>query len=654
MQENENQYSRDALGRRKAVLLIAGILIVLAAICIVVFLFRDKTKASTGTGGTAVIAPDRIGQISDEVSEQVLDTLLAGILTDMVKNSVKEELTENKIYEIVSGGDVEVIQIGEAQLRALVAKMLDELGIAGDGVLTDAQQDAVKLAIDQILQETLSNISVTQLLTDEEKKRLEDQLKKELSGLLQEQVKNSTYKLTDGDLSKIKNSLNLENLVRSTVNTITKQQLNKIEANIINRIKKSIKTPVKGVDYLTAAEIKSIQDAVQKEVGKEVQKQIEGLASKMNNVKEAVSVLKKQVAELQKLDKEKSSDIIKLQKSVTEINTSIKYINSVTKELTGAIDISGSSLEKVSGTGSEILSAKVSVSNMTIAEFVDILAGNDQVYTGAIQELNKIVGQLQEENGRQDEVFGKSLTELKDSLGENGKELEAVREQLEQSGEAFRKQLEQASEALKQQLEQQSGAFRKQLESERQARQEADERLKDQADETDALIGSKAEAGKIEGNTVFEKIGAIVKILSSEGIEGLRNALQGVGGAETMEEGIRNIQTGMGETDARVDELEKEKWYSDITLLAEGQEGKSGYHYQESGSAYVYQIPLVREGDKIQLDDDDTAVVVTFQEPGRLPSNVAFSTSGNDLLITFTNKPTRNIGIVSIHVYKEK
>lgn len=654
MQENENQYGQDVAGRRKVILIITGILMLLAAVCIVIFLLRDKTKASTGTGGTAVIAPDRIGQISDEVSEQVLDTLLAGILTDMVKNSVKEELTEDKIYKIVSNGDVEVIQIGDAQLRALIAKMLEDLGISGDGILSDAQQEAIRLAVDQMLQESLSNISVTQLLTEEEKKQLEDRLKRELSKLLQEQVKNSTYKLTDEDLSKIKNSLHLENLVKSTVNQITRQQLTKLETNIINRMKKSVKTPVKGVDYLTDAEIKSIQETIQKKVGREVLKQIESLASKMNDVKEAVSVLKKQVAQLQKQDKEQSSDIIKLQKSVTEINASIKYINSVTKELTGAINISGSSLEKVSGTGSEILSAKVSVSNMTIAEFVDILAGNDKVYTGAIQELNKIVGQLQEENGRQDEAFGKSLTELKDSLGENGKELEDVREKLAQSGETFQKQLEKTSEDLKKQLEQQSGLFREQLESERQARQEADENLQKKTDETNALIGDKAQAGKIEGNTIFEKIGAIVKILSLEGIEGLRNALKGIGGAETVEDGIRNIQTGMEASDARINELEKEKWYSDITLLAQGQEGNSGYHCQESGSAYVYQIPLITEDDNIRLEEDDTAIVVTFREPGRLPSNVAFSTSGSDLFITFTNKPTRNIEIVSIHVYKEK
>ena len=116
-----------------------------------------------------------------------------------------------------------------------------------------------------------------------------------------------------------------------------------------------------------------------------------------------------------------------------------------------------------------------------------------------------------------------------------------------------------------------------------------------------------------------------------------------------------SLNTGLTDARARVGELEKEKWLSNLTLLAQPQqEGGTGYAYQESGSAYVYQIPLVTEKDQIQLGDDDTSIVVNFKKPARLPSNVAFSVSGNDLLISFVQRPSRNIDIVSIHVYKEK
>ncbi len=60
------------------------------------------------------------------------------------------------------------------------------------------------------------------------------------------------------------------------------------------------------------------------------------------------------------------------------------------------------------------------------------------------------------------------------------------------------------------------------------------------------------------------------------------------------------------------------------------------------------------EEDQIDLSEEDTSIVVEFKRPDRLPSNVALTTSGNDLLISFTNRPTRNIQITTIHVYKEK
>ena len=175
-----------------------------------------------------------------------------------------------------------------------------------------------------------------------------------------------------------------------------------------------------------------------------------------------------------------------------------------------------------------------------------------------------------------------------------------------------------------------------------------------QIDETNKLIGDKEDAGKVEGSTIFEKIGSIIKILSADGIEGLVRALQNVGGAQTIEEGVDHLNTDLLDARERISILEKEKWYSDITLLADMQGNTAGYTYQENGAAYVYQIPLVTEEDQIDLSEEDTSIVVEFKRPDRLPSNVALTTRGNDLLISFTNRPTRNIQITTIHVYKEK
>lgn len=642
MEQNENQYGDSRC--RKIAFLAGGLLIILAAAMLVIYLFTDRTRASTGEGEAVRITPERIEQISDDVSKRVLDTLSTDILADRIRHAVSEELKGDKIYEILSDGDIEVVAVGEDELRDVIAVLLDDLGISSDGVFNDEQKKYIRLAVEDALQDALAQISVSQLLTEEERTRLEERLKQELSETLKVQIQNSSYALTDQDLEKLKKSMNIESMIQGAVNKITKQQLEALKTNIIASVKKSIHTPVKGVDYFTDADIKQIQNKVLKEANKETLSQIEKLTAKISEVKTSVNSLTDQIKELKTLDKEQTADIKKLQTSITNINNSIQHINSVTEQLANAITVTGANLEKVTGSGSDLASASLSTKNLTIAEFVDILAGNGQLYTRAIQELNKIVKQLKDENAKQDENFDKAVKQLEHSLDDNGKVLEDTKAELEKN-----------DQELKNQLDEQSEVLQKQLDEEKKEREEADEKLQKQADAADARTGDPKDAGNIEGETVFQKIGSIVKILSKDGIHGLFEALQGIGGAETVGEGMENLHTDLQDARARVAELEKEKWLSNITLLAQPhQEGVSGYAYQESGSAYVYQIPLVTEEDAIHLEDHDTAIVVEFKKPGRLPSNAALSTSGNALLISFVNRPARNIEIVSIHVYKEK
>lgn len=646
MEQNENQY--EEIDRTKVAFLIGGLLIILLAILLVIYLFTDRTNASTGEGEAVRITPERIQQISDDVSERVLNTLEADILAERIQKAVAEQLKGDKIYELLSDedfdGNIKITAVGEEELRDMIIALLAELGISGDGGLTPEQKKYIRLAVEEALEDALSQANVTQQLTAEEKQRMEERIRQELSETLKMYIQSSSHGMTQQDLERLKNALHVESMIQGSVEKITKQQLETMKKNIIASIKKSIKTPVKGVDYFTDADIKLIQKKVLQAANKELFSQIEKLTAKISEVQSSVNTLTQQVQALKTLDQQKSSDIQKLQTSITNINQSIQHINSVTEQLSNAIMISGNNLEKVTGSGSEIQSSQVSTGNLTIAQFVDILAGNDQIYTRAIQELNRIVKQLKDENIKQDENFDKAVKDLEHSLDDNGKALEDTKAALEKN-----------DQELKNQLDKQQSDFEKDLEDEKKARQEADEKLQKQADDTDALIGDAEDAGKVEGDTIFQKIGSIIKILSKDGISGLFEALQGIGGAETVEEGMENLHSGVTDAQSRVGELEKEKWLSNITLLAQSQqEGASGYMYQESGSAYVYQIPLVTEEDPIRLEDEDTSIVVEFKKPGRLPSNVALSTSGNALLLSFANKPTRNIDIVSIHVYKEK
>ncbi|MDE6970935.1 MAG: hypothetical protein K2P69_14435, partial [Eubacterium sp.] len=457
---------------------------------------------------------ERIIQISDEVTDRVLDTLNKDILADRIHKAVEEQLKGETIYEILSDGDVKVTAVGEDELRDVIAILLEESGISGDGILTDDQKEYIRLAVGQALEDALLQISVSQLLTDEERERLENQLKRELTETLKAQIQNSTGQLTGRELEQLKNALNIERLIQGEVDKITKQQMQTLKAQILASIKK----PVKGVDYFTDADIRLIQDRVLKAAKKELFSQLEKLTRQISEVKTSVNTLTSQVKELKALDKEKTADIKKLQTSITTINNSIQHIHTVTEQLAEAITVSGRHLEKVTGSGSEIRAESVSDRNLTIAEFVDILAGNDQIYTGAIRELNKIVKQLKDENIKQDENFERAVSQLEHSLNDNGKALEDAKAALEKSDQELKNQLQKSDQELRDQLEKDSDSLTQKLEEEKKAREEADEKLRERADAADALTGDPKEAGRIEGDTVFQKIGAIVKILSKDGI----------------------------------------------------------------------------------------------------------------------------------------
>ncbi len=661
MQQEEFEYGE--IDRKKVALVVIGIVIALLAVFLAVYLFTDRTDAAIGGSNVAVIAPERIEQISEEVSGQVLEKLRTEILAQLVSQSIEEELSADRVYEVLKDKEVEFGQLSRREIKNIVLKILSKQGIGvhtGDGdttsVFTKKQETQIREVVEKTLKDSLAHRDVNQVLSETEKTQLLEQLKQELSSFLQTQIQNSCAGMTQQDFETMKTALQQTKLAGSAVPFASQQQIDKLQETMLKRVQETIRTPVKGKDYLTDAEVKAIQEKVLKKAKNVLSKNVDALTGKVKNVKDSVKKLSEQVKKLKALAKERDVEITKIQTCIQEIQDSITGIYTITTDLSSAITITGNDLEKVSGSGSEIQSAKVLTENMTIAQFVDVLAGNDKLYTSAIQELDQLVKQLIEKNITQDASFEKAVKELEQSIDENEGVLAQVKDQLEQKEQQLMQQIKQLSEEQGENLKEQASAQEKQAEEEQEARKDADEKLQSQIDDTNQVIGEKESAGKIEGDTIFEKIGTIVKILSSDGLEGLRNALNGVDGAQTLDEGINNIHTDLTDTKARVTELEKEKWFSNLTLLAnDGLESETtkGYACQESGSGYAYQIPLVSEQDQILLDKEDTAIVVEFKQPQRLPSNALFATNGNNLVISFTNKPTRNIEIVSIHVYQE-
>ena len=155
MEQNENQYEEP--DRRKIAFLIGGLLVILAALLLVIYLFTDRTNASTGEGDAIRITPERIERISDDVSQRVLDTLSTDLLTDRIRDAVTKELSKDKIYEILSGSDIEVAAIGEEELKDIITVILTDLGISTDRTFTEEQKKYIRLAVDDALAEALAN-----------------------------------------------------------------------------------------------------------------------------------------------------------------------------------------------------------------------------------------------------------------------------------------------------------------------------------------------------------------------------------------------------------------------------------------------------------------------------------------------------------------
>ena len=163
MEQNENQYEEP--DRRKIAFLIGGLLVILAALLLVIYLFTDRTNASTGEGDAIRITPERIERISDDVSQRVLDTLSTDLLTDRIRDAVTKELSKDKIYEILSGSDIEVAAIGEEELKDIITVILTDLGISTDRTFTEEQKKYIRLAVDDALAEALAQINLSQPLS---------------------------------------------------------------------------------------------------------------------------------------------------------------------------------------------------------------------------------------------------------------------------------------------------------------------------------------------------------------------------------------------------------------------------------------------------------------------------------------------------------
>lgn len=366
------------------------------------------------TGQKSVLADTFIDNVSAKTIAEVEDEIAAGISQDVIRDAVVTQFSTETVKEMIkeSLGD----SITESQVDAITETVISEVcaavaDSAPQEFLTSGQKSEVKKMISETVTENLGSTDVGDI-SDADIEAVKEQVYSSLKGtvasMVQENISNYSYTLSDADVEKITNTINVEEVVKKVVEeeaVVSEADFSKLQKDITASIKESVKTPVAGVDYLTAKEVTAIEDAAATKASQTVSTELTGVKTNLNTVQTSVSSMNSQmstlsarVASLESSGGSSASnqDVQNLQNAVATINQNITDINAAAEALAGKVDITNGFLRRITASNGSIDEAEVvDTSGMSIAEFVNILAGNEIEYTTAINQLYGYVTQLQ-------------------------------------------------------------------------------------------------------------------------------------------------------------------------------------------------------------------------------------------------------------------
>lgn len=366
------------------------------------------------TGQKSVLADTFIDNVSAKTISEMEDELAAGISQVMIREAVETQLSSEAIKEMIRQNIGNAIT--EEQLNTITETVLSEISSSvvktvPQDYLTDNQRAEVKKMISEAVTENLGDADVDSI-TEEDIKSVKEQIYESLKGtvssMIQENIKNYSYTLSESDIENITNKINVEDVVKKVVEeetVVSEADLSKLQQDITANIKDSIRTPVAGVDYLTASEVTAIEDSAAKKASQTVSTELTGVKNNLNTVQTSVSSMNSQIstlsAKVQSLENAggnsvSDQDVQDLKNAVATINRNISDINTAAGALAGKVDITNGYLRRITANNGSIDEAEVvDTSGMSIAEFVNVLAGNDIEYTTAINQLYSYVTQLQ-------------------------------------------------------------------------------------------------------------------------------------------------------------------------------------------------------------------------------------------------------------------
>lgn len=389
-------------------------------------------------GQKAIIAEAFVKEMSDDITTQTLDSLQNEMSTEMVEQLINQILTEEKMNQLVTDSMSKQLKEGDSnELTVILKEYIKEQVKRYTSVFTKEQTEAIQNMIQDTLYLELNNLEVNNI-SDALMAKIEANIRKSFTGELKQYIDDSIATM---DLTTLKERLNIEAVVNQVISDqkiIDQSDITALKETILQELEKSTETPKKGIDYFTEEDIRSIEEGAADIAVNQInsaltviKEDVSTLKSNVSSIESSINSLNSQLTALKGTGSETFS-LADAQNSITTINTSITEINSTVETIGNAINVHNSWLHRVTAKNGTIDSVEnVDTSNMTIAEFVGILSGNQKEYTTAIQQLNIMLLDLEKELADTNATFSQQIATVNQSITDLSNHVDASDEKLQ-------------------------------------------------------------------------------------------------------------------------------------------------------------------------------------------------------------------------------
>ena len=440
--------------RKTKNILIGGcITLSLAVVILVTFIIGQNT------GQKAVLAEAFVDKVSDQVTDQMDDDVTGQIaekvLSEKIGDYVSTAMVERAVSENIKDSLPEVTK---KELVKQVTKQVTqnvkqtvEKAVAAEGSysmdsLSEGQRSEVKGMIKSAVKGAVGNTDVSKISNDDVaaiQNTVEKNIQSSLQNTITKYIKGNDVTLSPQTIEQITKQLNVtktvKDVLKNTDTVVKEKELTKIQNDIIKQVEKNVKTPVKGTDYFTSAEISEIESSSAKKAAESVASDIKGVKDSVNSVNSNINSMQSQItslsSQIKDSQKESSSNLdnkmATVQQSVTNINEQIKQINQNADDLGGKINVKNAFLRRITAKKGSIDKAEVvDTSDMTIAQFVGVLSGNEKEYTKAINQLSYAVTQIENIIGENFKSLSDECASLSQTIDANGDNITTLQEAL--------------------------------------------------------------------------------------------------------------------------------------------------------------------------------------------------------------------------------